>query len=251
MPGQSFRGFSERVALVTGGAHGVSRAVALQLAFEGAYVILAYPPAELDGASVAGELREIGTLAHAVAADVARAGAVNQLFAEIEAMYGRLDLLVNSAGLEAHAALAELTEEAWDETLSVNLKSVFLCTKAAALLMRQRPKAAIVNLAAETSLNSAGRSAAYVAAQAGIVGLTEALAQQLAPRIRVNCVAVRGAVANLSTPQAAAESQVPDFETAGKLAGSAPRPDEVARACLYLLSSDAASITGQTLVVGS
>jgi 3-oxoacyl-[acyl-carrier protein] reductase len=227
VPGQSFRGFSERVALVTGGAQGISRAVALQLAFEGAYVILAYPPAERDGASVAGELREIGTLAHSLAADVSSATDVERVFAEIEAMYGRLDLLVNSASLEACGALAELTEEAWDETLSVNLKSVFLCTQAAARLMRQRPKASVVNVAADTSLSMAGRSVAYVAAQAGIFGLTQALAQQLAPRIRVNCVAVNGAGAN------------------------PPKADDVARACLYLLSSDAASITGQTLVVGS
>lgn len=251
MPGQSFRGFSERVALVTGGAHGISRAVALQLAYEGAYVILAYPPAEPDGASVVDELREIGTLAHAFAADVSRAAAVHQLFAEIEAMYGRLDLLVNSARLAAHAALSELTEEDWDETLSVNLKSVFLCAQAAARLMRQRPKAAIVNLAADTSLGGPrGQSAADVAAQAGIVGLTKALAQELAPRIRVNCVAVRGADANPSPAQSERESQAPNLETVGQQSERAPRPDEVARACLYLLSSDAAAITGQTLVVG-
>jgi 3-oxoacyl-[acyl-carrier protein] reductase len=226
LPGQSFRGFAERVALVTGGAHGISRAVALQLAVEGAYVIIAYPPTETDGASVAHELREIGTLAHSFAADVSNAAEVQRLFAEIEELYGRLDLLVNCAHLESNTALEELTEEAWDETLNGNLKSVFLCTQAATRLMRQRPKAAIVNLAADTSLSSMGHSAADVTAQAGIIGLTKALAEQLAPRIRVNCVAVRAT-------------------------DSAPAPDDVARACVYLLSSDAARITGQTLIVGS
>ncbi len=226
MPGQSFRGFAERVALVTGGTHGISRAVALQLAVEGAYVIIAYPPMETDGASVAHELRAIGTLAHSFAADVSNAADVERLFAEIEGLYGRLDLLVNCARLEADAALEELTEEAWDETLNVNLKSIFLCTQAAARLMSQRPKAAVVNLAVDVSLSGAGQSAADVAAQAGIIGLTKALAQQLGPRIRTNCVAVRGTA-------------------------STPAPDEVARACVYLLSSDAASVNGQTLVVGS
>lgn len=235
MPGQSLRGFAERVALVTGGAHGISRAVALQLAFEGSYVIVAHPPGETDGASVINELREIGTLAHSFAADVSRPIEVNHLFAEIEELYGRLDLLVNCASVDSNTALEELTEEEWERTLSVNLKSVFLCTQAAARLMRQRPKGAIVNLAADMSLDSMGRSVGYVAAQSGIVGLTEALARQLAPRIRVNCVAVRGAVQHQAAPPA----------------GNSPAPDEVARACVYLLSSDASSITGQTLVVGS
>ncbi|HEX8493706.1 MAG TPA: SDR family oxidoreductase [Pyrinomonadaceae bacterium] len=235
MPGQSFRGFAERVALVTGGAFGISRAIALQLAYEGAYVIVSHPHEEAESASVAGELREIGTLAHSFAADVSRASDVLRLFAGIEELYGRLDFLVNSASFEHAAAFEELTEEAWDASINVNLKSVFLCTQAAARLMRQRPKAAIVNLAADTSLGNTGRSAVYAAAQAGIIGLTKALAQELAPRIRVNCVAVRGSHQNQSPP--ANEN--------------APAPDEVARACVYLLSSDAASITGQTLVVGS
>lgn len=228
MAGQSFRGFSERVALVTGGAHGLSRAVALQLAFEGAYVIISHPHEEDESASVINELREIGTLAHSFAADVSRADEVQSLFAGIEELYGRLDLLVNCASLQSNVTLAELTEDAWDETLNVNLKSVFLCTQAAASLMHKRPKAAIVNLATETSLDAGGtHSAVYVAAQAGIIGLTKALAQELAPRIRVNCVAVRGA-----------------FES------NAPAPDEVARACVYLLSPDANRINGQTLTVG-
>lgn len=222
MPGQSFRGFAERVALVTGGARGVSRAVALQLAYEGAYVIISHLPADDESESVTDELRSLGTLAHSFAADVSRFPDVRRLFAEIEGLYGRLDLLVNSAVLSSSAQLAELTEEDWTATLDVNLKSVFLCTQAAARLMRTRPKAAIVNLSAGTQLES--HSAAYAAAQAGIAGLTQALARELAPRVRVNCVAVQG---------------------------NAPEPDEIARACVYLLSSDAAVVTGQTLIVGS
>jgi 3-oxoacyl-[acyl-carrier protein] reductase len=252
LPGQSFRGFSERVALVTGGAQGLSRAVALQLAFEGAYVIISHPPADEESASVTGELREIGTLAHSFAADVSRADEVQSLFAGIEELYGRLDLLVNCASLKSNARLAELTEEAWDETLNVNLKSVFLCTQAAARLMLKRPKAAMVNLAAETSLDAgSGQSAVYVAAQAGIIGLTRALAQELAPRVRVNCIVVRNSSANHQTTQSETSAQLPDAGALSHMAETRPAPDEVARACIYLLSSDAASITGQTLIVGS
>jgi 3-oxoacyl-[acyl-carrier protein] reductase len=251
VPGQSFRGFSERVALVTGGAQGISRAVALQLAAEGAYVILCHAPEDVEGASVVNELREIGTLAHSFAADVSRAADTQSLFAGIEELYGRLDLLVNCASLNSTASLAELTEEAWDETLSVNLKSVFLCAQAAARLMLKRPKAAIVNLAAETSLDSEAQSIVYVAAQAGIVGLTKALARELAPRVRVNCVAVRGRNEPRNSTQFNNATQPAERETLKAVAGHAPAPNEIARACIYLLSSDAASITGQTLIVGS
>jgi 3-oxoacyl-[acyl-carrier protein] reductase len=255
--GQSFRGFSERVALVTGGAHGISRAVALQLAAEGAYVILSHPHAEAEGASVVKELREIGTLAHSFAADVSNAADVQRLFAGIEELYGRLDLLVNCASLNSQASLAELTAEAWDETLSVNLKTVFLCTQAAARLLLKRPKAAVVNLAAETNPdNSSAQSIAYLVAQAGIVGLTKALARELAPRVRVNCVAVRGAGKTHNTTQSDTTAQgdiaapLAASETLKPAAGNSPAPNEVARACLYLLSSDAGCVTGQTLVVG-
>jgi 3-oxoacyl-[acyl-carrier protein] reductase len=249
LPGQSFRGFSERVALVTGGAQGISRAVALQLAAEGAYVILTHAREDEEGASVVKELREIGTLAHSFAADVAQAADVERLFAGVGELYGRLDLLVNCASLNSEASLAELTEEAWDDVLSVNLKSVFLCAQAAARLMLKRPKAAIVNLAAETNLDGGAQSAAYVAAQAGILGLTKALARELAPRIRVNCVAVRGE--HLNSTQADTAARLSDSETLKPLAGNNPAPNEVARACLYLLSPDASSVTGQTLIVGS
>lgn len=252
MPGQSFRGFAERVALVTGGAHGISRAVALQLAYEGAYVVVGYPAAEDESESVVNELREIGTLAHSFVADVSRAADVQRLFAGIEELYGRLDLLVNCASFESKSSLAELGEEEWDETLSVNLKSIFLCAQAAARLMRQRPKAAIVNLAADINLNSSGHSAAYAAAQSGIIGLTQALARELAPRIRVNCVAVREASGQ---NQAALRPEMLPHRSNDlndeKSVASVPAPDEVARACIYLLSSDAASVSGQTLVVGS
>jgi 3-oxoacyl-[acyl-carrier protein] reductase len=251
MPGQSFRGFSERVALVTGGTRGISRAVALQLAAEGAYVILCHAPEDEEGARVVNELREIGTLAHSFAADVSLAADVQSLFAGIEELYGRLDLLVNCASLNSTASLAELTEEAWDETLSVNLKSVFLCAQAAARLMLKRPKAAIVNLAAETSLDSEAQSAPYVAAQAGIVGLTKALARELAPRVRVNCVAVRGRSENRNSIQSNTAARLSASETHERVGGHAPAPNEVARACIYLLSPDAGCVTGQTLVVGS
>lgn len=265
MPGQSFRGFAEKVAVVTGGGRGVGRAVALSLALEGAYVIVAYAPGDEGGATVAAELREMGTLAHAAGADVSSEGDVRGLFDTVEQTYGRLDLLVNAASLCRGKSLAATTADDWERTVGVSLKGAFLAARAALPLMRGRPGASIVNVCAESGLTGRGASAAYVAAEAGVVGLTKALARELAPRVRVNCVAVGGAAAledvagrnstTLSggdTPNApAAEPDAAANAAAQTLLGRPPAADEAARACLYLLSTDARSITGETLVVGA
>jgi len=250
MPGQNLRGFTERVALVTGGAGGVGRAVALQLALQGAYVIVTFAPGDEAGARVANELREMGTLAHAIGADVARSEDVRRVFSIVEDAYGRLDLLVNAAGGRRDAALENLTEDDWDAVLSVSLKGAFLCSQAAARLMRKRPSAAIVNLASEAGLNGRGAGANYVAAQAGLIGLTKILAHELAPHVRVNCVAAANVeISDVMERHAARVLENDVVESVPASLSPSLAPDEVARACVYLLSSEAGSITGQTLVV--
>ena len=256
MPGQNTRSFTERVALVTGGARGIGRAVALQLALEGAYVIVGYAPADTEGERVTRELRELGTLAHAFEADVSQAGDIRHLFRMVEETYGRLDLLVNTAHImRADTPFDEVTEDAWNEVVNLTLKGTFLCAQQAARLMRRRPSPAIVNIVSEAGLTGCRGGVPSVAAHAGVIGLTKALARELAPRVRVNCVAVGGrAEAEESEGQGAREEAENRFGAeAARSSGtpSAPAPDEVARACVYLLSADAGSITGQTLVVGA
>lgn len=250
LPGQNFRGFAERVALVTNGSSGIGRAVALQLALQGAYVIVNYRNAEDE--SVVNELRELGTLAHAVRGDVARSADVRLMFLAIEETFGRLDLLVNNAYANHEATLDELSEETWDRVLAFTLKGAFLCSQAAARLMQKRPAPAIVNIVSETALSGRAGSAGLVAAQAGLVGLTKTLARELSPRIRVNCVAVGGAENDLTLNYYDwAQSLNRQHVKTDKKSGPASlAPDDIARACLYLLSSDAAAISGQTLVVG-
>lgn len=260
MPGQSFRGFTERVALVTGGAQGVGRAVALQLALAGAYVIVSYAPGDAEGGRVAGELHEMGTLARACEADIARASDVRRLFAAVEAAFGRLDMMVNAADVLAEPApLDDLTEANWEEAFNVSLKGAYLCAQAAARLMRARPSPAIVHLASDAGVTGIG-AAHTVAAHAGLVGLTRALARELAPRIRVNCVASAGVESGdvMSSPGVRMEAATQTQQALEREAGSVPpqtasprlAPDEAARACVFLLSPEAGSITGQILVVG-
>ncbi|MBA3241796.1 MAG: SDR family oxidoreductase [Acidobacteria bacterium] len=251
MPGQSFRGFAERVALVTCGARGVGRAVALQLALEGAFVVVTHAPEDVEGARVLNELREMGTLAFAVGGDVSRGEDVARVFRTIEESFGRLDLLVNVGWAVRDVPLGDLTEAAWDESLAATLKSAFLCSRAALRLMSKRPAPAIVNVASEAGMTGTFGGADAVAAHAGLVGLTKALARELAPRIRVNCVA-SGARHGGGTDDAGASISVDEARLVGSPVARTrdPAPDEVARAVVYLLSPEAASITGQTLVVG-
>jgi 3-oxoacyl-[acyl-carrier protein] reductase len=234
VPGQSFRGFSEKVALVTNGASGLGRAVALQLALEGAYVIVQYAPTEVDAEQVVAELKSLGTLALSTADDVSEWSGVERAFAFIQDSYGRLDLLVNVAGSLRDFPLEELTEEVWEEQVGKALRSAVLCSRAAAQLMSLRPSPAIVNVAGAygTSLRSSIASGVTASAFAG---LTRALAIELKSRIRVNCVVVGAA------PESVAESS----EIFPK-----PANDDVARACIYLMSPDSKAITGQTLYVG-
>ena len=251
MPAQNIRGFTERVALVTGGAGGVGRAVALQLALQGAYVVVTFAPGDEAGARVANELREMGTLAHAIVGDTSRGEDVRRIFSTIEDTFGRLDLLINAVGVRRDAALEDLTENDWDTVLNGSLKGAFLCAQAAAMLMRRRPSAAIVNVASEAGLTGRGAGANYVAAQAGLIGLTKILARELAPGIRVNCVAAANVEVTDVMERHAAQVD-PDnthVESMPTSASHSLAPDEVARAGVYLLSSDASSITGQTLVV--
>ena len=237
---------------MTGGAGGVGRAVALQLALQGGYSIVTYAPGDEAGARVAHELREMGTLAHAVEADVARSEDVRRVFSVVADLYGRLDLLVNAAGARRDAALADLTEEDWDVVLDASLKGAFLCAQAAARLMVKRPSPAMVNVASEAGMTGGGAGANYVAAHAGLIGLTKILARELAPRIRVNCVAAANVeIGDVMERHAAQGGGAHDAAAGGAPASFSPSlaPDEVARACIYLLSSDAGAITGQTLVV--
>ena len=243
MPGGTLRGFAERVALVTGsaGLTGVGRAGALQLALEGAFVIVTHLPGDEEAKHVADSLRELGTLVHAIEADVRLEADIKRIFASVEELYGRLDLLVFVAAACDAASSTMLDEESVesvDDALSANLRAAVFCAQAGVRLMRGRPSAGIINVVSAGGITrgahrgDAHARVAEVAVGAGIIGLTEALAVELAPRVRVNCVAV-------------GES------TRGSNGEETPlAPDEPARACLYLLSPEAKHITGQTLLVG-
>lgn len=236
MPGGTLRGFAERVALVVSGGAGltgVGRAVAMQLALEGAFVIVTHAPDDREAESVTASLRELGTLAHAIAADVRREADIERAFGTVDELYQRLDLLVfvaDAGGASRAVSVDDVTSEIIDDRLGGGLRAAILCARGAAQLMRGRPSAGVVNV-----VRARGTSAIDEAMCAGIIGLTESLASELMPRVRVNCVRI-GENAR---------------DAGSDLMRMSLAHDEVARACLYLLSPEAKYITGQTLLVGS
>lgn len=250
--GHGCRRFEERVALVTGAAGGIGAATARRLAEEGATVVLV----DRDGdaaEAVAGALRGEGRAAEAVAADVTDAGAVEAFVAGAAERHGRLDVLVNNAGITRDNLLFKLSEEEWDTVLDVNLKSAFLCARAAQRVMVPARRGAIVSLSSRSALGNRGQ-ANYAAAKAGIKALTSTIALELGPfGIRANAVAP-GYIATAMTDATARRLGLDPAEHQANVAAATPlrrvgRPEEVASVVAFLASGDAAYVSGQTIEI--
>ena len=178
-----------KVALVTGAAKRIGRSVALRLASEGADVVVNYRRSKGEAEEVVAQIAAMGRRAVAVQADVAKRADVTVLFATVEKEFGRLDILVNNAGMFFPAKFEELTEEQWDRILDTNLKSQFLCSQAAAPMLRRSGHGRIVNFASLGGLLAWPAYTHYCVSKAGVIMLTRCLARALAPEITVNAIA--------------------------------------------------------------
>ena len=178
-----------RVALVTGAAKRIGRSVALRLASEGADVVVNYRDSKVEADEVVVQIVTMGRRAVAVQADVAKREDVTALFAAVEKEFGRLDILVNNVGMFFSAKFEELTEEQWDRILNTNLKSQFLCSQAAAPMLRRSGHGRIVNFASLGGLLAWPAYTHYCVSKAGVIMLTRCLARALAPEITVNAIA--------------------------------------------------------------
>ena len=234
---QSVHAFAEKVALVTDGTNPVGRAVAMQLALLGCYVVVGFADSSEENTRALQELQSLGTLAMAVEADVSTVEGVEYLVGEVEKMFGRLDLLINTLKFDPQSSFQEINEDIWTKTIDANLKSVFFVMQSAINLMQSRPKPAIVNVVSD---ETDGENALFSATQAAVIGLTKSLAKQFAPKFRINCVAVGKGQKN--------PAEILDAELFRPRTGI--DNDDAARVIIYLLSSEAKSLTGQVLQVG-
>jgi 3-oxoacyl-[acyl-carrier protein] reductase len=235
-----------KVALVTGAAQGIGKAVALLLARNGADIVISDINLE-KAEETAKEVQALGRKSLAAKVDVATLGDVEKMVEAILAQFGKVDILVNNAGIARDKLILRMTEEDWDAVLNINLKGTFNCTKAVVRHMSKQRSGKIVNIASVVGeMGNAGQGN-YAASKAGVIGFTKTIAREFAQRgINVNAIAP----GYIETPMTDA---LPD-KAKEELKRLIPmdrlgKPEDVAEAVLFLVSEASGYITGQVLNV--
>ncbi|GKV67766.1 3-oxoacyl-[acyl-carrier-protein] reductase FabG [Sporosarcina sp. NCCP-2716] len=239
--------FTGKTAVVTGASRGIGREVALLLAREGASIAVNYSGSKDRADEVVTEIEAGGGRAVAIQANVTDPDSVKAMMDETLKTFGSIDLLVNNAGITKDNLLMRMKEDEWDAVIDTNLKGVFLCTKAVSRQMMKQRAGRIVNMASVVGIAGNAGQANYVAAKAGVIGLTKTTAKELAARgITVNAVAPGFITTDMTD---ALGGDVKDQLLNSIPLGSLGRPEDVAKAVAFFLSDDASYITGQVLNV--
>ncbi|WP_391560179.1 3-oxoacyl-[acyl-carrier-protein] reductase [Robertmurraya sp.] len=236
-----------KVALVTGASRGIGRDIAIELAKAGANVAVNYAGSEARANEVVQEIQSLGREAFAVQCDVANGESVAEMVKQTIDRWGSLDILVNNAGITRDNLIMRMKEDEWDDVINTNLKGVFLCTKAVTRQMMKQKSGRIINISSVVGESGNAGQANYVAAKAGVIGLTKTTAKELAPRgITVNAVAP-GFITTDMTDKLTDEIK----EGMLKMIPLAKfgEPKDIANAVTFLASDDSRYITGQTIHV--
>ncbi|MGJ3247773.1 MAG: 3-oxoacyl-[acyl-carrier-protein] reductase [Elainellaceae cyanobacterium] len=234
---------TDQVALVTGASRGIGRAIARALANEGANVVVNYASSSQAADDLVAEISSMGGQAIALQADVSQADQVTALTAAVMEKWGRIDVLVNNAGITRDTLMLRMKLDDWQAVINLNLTGVFLCTQAVSKIMLKQRSGRIINISSVVGLMGNAGQANYSAAKAGVIGLTKATAKELASRgITANAVAP-GFIATDMTHDIKADD-ILKFIPLNRFG----TPDEVAGAVQFLAADPAAAyITGQVL----
>lgn len=236
-----------KCALVTGASRGIGRAIAVKLASEGAKVALNYAGNAAAAEEVKKEIEAAGGQAITVQADVSDPASVEAMTQTVVDAFGQIDILVNNAGITRDGLLIRMKDEDFDAVINTNLKGIFYTTKLVSKLMMKKRFGRIVNMASVVGLTGNAGQTNYAAAKAGVIGFSKSAAKELAARgITVNMVAPGFIETDMTAviPEKAKEAMM-----GGIPLGRAGKPEDVANAVLFLVSDQAAYITGQVLKV--
>lgn len=236
-----------RSVIVTGGATGIGRAVSSLLCREGYNTVIVYNSSEEAAFKLVAELESDGFSAIAFKCDVSDSAQVNSLIDFTLNKYGRLDTIVNNAGIAQQKLLADITDSDWNKMISVDLCGCFNCCRAASLPMVRQHFGSIINISSMWGIVGASCESHYSAAKAGVIGLTKALAKELGPsNIRVNCVAPGVIKTDMLNSFSEADLNSLTDQTPLERLGT---PEDIANTVSFLLSDKASFITGQTICV--
>ena len=237
---------ADKVAIITGSSRGIGKAAAIALASEGAKVVVNYASSSGAAESVVKEIEEMGGEAIALKADVSKADQVDELIKTTMDKFGRIDVLVNNAGIARDTLLLRMKPEDWQAVIDLNLTGVFLCTRAVSKIMLKQRSGRIVNISSVSGLMGNPGQANYSAAKAGVIGFTKTVAKELAPR---------GVTANVVAPGFIATDMTEDLKNTEEILKYIPlarygQPEEVAGLIRFLAADPAAAyITGQVMNV--
>jgi pteridine reductase len=231
-----------KVALVTGAGRRIGRAIALELAAHGATVAVHYRASQAEAEAVVAEIAAHAGKAQTFGTNLEHVAEIEQMVSEILGSFGRIDILVNSASVFAPTPLAEITEREWDANLDTNLKAVFFLSKFAGAAMRRQGAGKIINLGDWAGIRPYKDYLPYSVSKSGLIGLTKALAKELAPQVQVNCIAL----GMVMPPENYTKEEVERLvsRTPTKKIGT---PEDVARAVVFFCETDFA--TGSVLTL--
>jgi 3-oxoacyl-[acyl-carrier protein] reductase len=239
--------FNNKTALVTGASRGIGKAIALELAKNGAKVVVNYAGSEARANEVVDEIKSIGGEAIAIQADVSNSADVVSMVKETISTYGSVDVLVNNAGITRDNLLMRMKEEEWDAVINTNLKGVFNTTKAVTRQMMKQRSGKIINIASIVGVSGNPGQANYVAAKAGVIGLTKTTAKELSSRnITVNAVAP-GFISTDMTDELTEEVKAEMLKMIPLARFGTP--EDISKIVRFLASDDSSYMTGQTLHV--
>lgn len=237
-----------KIALITGASRGIGSAITKIFAQEGAGVVINYNKSESEASNLSKYIQKNNGSSYLVKADISDIEQVKKMKDEILQHYGQIDILVNNAGVIFPASFTETTEKIWEETMRINLKGPFLCSKEIAPIMLKQGKGKIINISSICGLaeRSALRNTAYAVSKAGVIGLTRSLAVNLGPKINVNAICPGLTDTDMAKLLGQDRVRAGVDESILKRIG---KPEDIAHAALFLASDESDFITGEVLTV--